>query len=210
MYVSKPEAHTAHNGKPASVGEDTMSNQLDYEINKELGECYLFMGDFDKAEEYYRKAASSNTQSPAPYLGLATVAVQRSELDKALVLYQKAASVEETDKALCGIGLVYMEQGQHQQAFDHFARALDKSRENIVALNCLVREAYQLGCVENVLPYLEDTLKAGVEAEAVRVTLAGCLIYLGRSNEARQHLEAVLGSNPANTNAKELFDTMAA
>ena len=82
-----------------------MSNQLDYEINKELGECYLFMGDFDKAEEYYRKAASSNTQSAAPYMGLATVAVQRSELDKALVLYQKAAAVEETDKALCGIGL---------------------------------------------------------------------------------------------------------
>ena len=24
-----------------------MENQLDYEINKELGECYLFMGDFD-------------------------------------------------------------------------------------------------------------------------------------------------------------------
>ena len=63
-----------------------MSNQLDYEINKELGECYLFMGDFDKAEEYYRKAAGSNSQSAAPFLGLATVAVQRSDLDKALVL----------------------------------------------------------------------------------------------------------------------------
>ena len=171
-----------------------MSNQLDYEINKELGECYLFMGDFDKAEEYYRKAASSNSQSAAPFLGLATVAVQRSDLDK----------------ALCGIGLVYMEQGEHQLAFDHFALALKKSRENIVALNCLVRESYQLGCVENALPYLEDTLKAGVEAEAVRVTLAGCLIYLGRADEARQHLEAVLGANPTNINAKELFDTMAA
>lgn len=187
-----------------------MSNQLDYEINKELGECYLFMGDFDKAEEYYRKAANSSTQNDAPYLGLATVAVQRAELDKALVLYQKAASVEETDKALCGIGLIHMEQGQHQEAFDNFARALNKNAENIVALNCLVREAYQLGCVESVLPYLEDTLNTGVEAEAVRVTLAGCLIYLGRGEEARIHLEAVLGANPANNSAKELFDTMAA
>ena len=187
-----------------------MSNQLDYEINKELGECYLFMGDFDKAEEYYRKAASSNAQSAAPFLGLATVAVQRSDLDKALVLYQKAAAVEETDKALCGIGLVYMEQGEHQLAFDHFALALNKSRENIVALNCLVRESYQLSCVEKALPFLEDTLKTGVEAEAVRVTLAGCLIYLGRADEARQHLETVLGANPTNINAKELFDTMAA
>ena len=187
-----------------------MSNQLDYEINKELGECYLFMGDFDKAEEYYRKAASSNTQSAAPYMGLATVAVQRSELDKALVLYQKAAAVEETDKALCGIGLVLMEQGQHEGAFDYFARAMNKNPENIIALNCLVREAYQLDRVENVLPHLEDTLRTGVEAEAVRVTLAGCLIYLGRGDDARQHLETVLGANPANNNAKELFDTMAA
>ena len=79
-----------------------------------------------------------------------------------------------------------------------------------MALNCLVREAYQLGCVESVLPYLEDTLNTGVEAEAVRVTLAGCLIYLGRGEEARIHLEAVLGANPANNSAKELFDTMAA
>ena len=187
-----------------------MSSQLDYEINKELGECYLFMGDFDKAEEYYRKAANSSAQSAAPYMGLATVAVQRAELEKALVLYQKAASVEETDKALCGIGLILMEQGQHESAFEHFSKALNKNAENIVALNCLVRDSYQLGCVENVLPYLEDTLRTGIEAEAVRVTLAGCLIYLGRNDDARQHLEAVLGANPANNSAKELFDTMAA
>ena len=186
-----------------------MDNQLDYEINKELGECYLFMGDFDKAEEYYRKAAN-NAQSAAPYMGLATVAVQRSELDKALVLYQKAAAVEETDKALCGIGLVYMEQGKHEEAFTHFARALDKSASNMVALNCLVRESYQLGCVEKVLPYLEAAMSGSEESEAVRVTLAGCLIYLGRNGEARQHLETVLGANPTNSHAKELFDTMAA
>ena len=73
-----------------------------------------------------------------------------------------------------------------------------------------MREAYQLGCVEKVLPYLEAALTSSEESEAVRVTLAGCLIYLGRSDEARQHLEAVLGANPANSNAKELFDTMAA
>ena len=33
-----------------------MSNHLDYEINKELGECYLFMGDLEKAEEYLSQA----------------------------------------------------------------------------------------------------------------------------------------------------------
>lgn len=54
-----------------------MSSHLDYEINKELGECYLFMGELDKAENYYHKAAGSNGVHADPYLGLATIAVQR-------------------------------------------------------------------------------------------------------------------------------------
>ena len=92
-----------------------MENQLDYDVNKELGECYLLMQDYGKAEEYYRKAVTSNPQLSAPYMGLATVAVQRGELDNALVLYRKAASVEPDSKAYCGIGLVLMEQGKAQR-----------------------------------------------------------------------------------------------
>ena len=187
-----------------------MSNQMDYEINKELGECYLFMGDFDKAEEYYRKAAENNTTSAAPYMGLATVAVQRSELDKALVLYKKAASVEASDKAFCGIGLVYMEQGEHEKAFEWFTKSLDLSAENIVALNCLVREAYQLDRLPQIISYLENAITPTPEGEAVRVTLAGCLMSLGRVSEARTHLEAILVENPENTNARELFASLAA
>jgi len=165
-----------------------MSSQMDYEINKELGECYLFMGDFDKAEEYYRKAAENNTESSAPYMGLATVAVQRADLDKALVLYKKAAAVEENDKALCGIGLVNMEQGHHEEAYSWFCKSLDLCCSNIVAMNCLVREAYQLNKVESVLPYLEKALEVSTEGEAIRVALAGCLMTLGRSEEAKKAL----------------------
>ncbi len=186
------------------------NNHLDYEINKELGECYLFMGDFDKAEEYYRKAAISNAEAAAPFMGLATVAVQRGDLDKALLLYQKANDVEETDKSLCGIGLVYMEQGRHEEAYEYFGKALTRTPGNIVALNCLVRESYQIGKVENILPYLNAALDNTEEKEAVRVTLAGCLIYLGHREEARQHLESVLCINPANQSAKEMIASMAA
>ena len=169
-----------------------MDNHMDYEINKELGECYLFMGDFDKSEEYYRKAANANPESAAPFMGLATIAVQRGDLDKALVLYQKAAAVEETDKALCGMGLVFMEQGKHEEACEYFGKALDKAPGNIVALNCMVRESYQIGQVEKILPYLTAAIENTEEKEAVRVTLAGCLIFLGRRAEAREHLESVL------------------
>ena len=187
-----------------------MNTQIDYEINKELGECYLFMGDYDKAEDYYRKAATSNPHAAAPFMGLATVSVQKGDLDKARVLYEKAADVEMTDKAICGIGLVCMEQGNHEEAFEFFGRALEISAANIVALNCLVREAYQIGKVEETISFLRKALEVSDEKEAVRVTLAGCLIYLGQNTEARELLEIVLGDNPSNNSAKELFESVAA
>ena len=51
-------------------GKETMSDLLDYEINKELGECYLFMGEYEKAAEYYEKAAASGSEFAAPQMGL--------------------------------------------------------------------------------------------------------------------------------------------
>ncbi len=185
-------------------------SQLDYEINKELGECYLFMGDLDKSEEYYRKAINFDGANAAPYLGLATIAVQRAKLDEAMVLYTKAHSLEETDKTLTGIGLVHMEQNAHELAYDHFSRALDRNPENMIALNCLVREGYYLGRLADVVPALEASMKVSAEANAIQVSLAGILISLGRTEEAKSHLEAVLGLDPSNANAQELIASMAA
>lgn len=187
-----------------------MSSHLDYEINKELGECYLFMGDLDKAEEYYRKAASSNGVHPDPYLGLATIAVQRGRLDEAMTLYRKATSIEETDKSLAGMGLVEMEIGAHDEAFTHFAQALERNPENAIALNCLVREGYHLGRVAEVIPYLESGVAASPDKETVRVALAGCLISAGRADEARDHLEYVLERHADYDDAKVLYDSIAA
>ena len=79
-----------------------MSSHLDYEINKELGECYLFMGDLDKAEDYYQKAAGNNGVHPDPYLGLATIAVQRGDLEQALSMYEKADGITSSDKSQIG------------------------------------------------------------------------------------------------------------
>ena len=91
-------------------------SHLDYEINKELGECYLFMGELDKAKDYYQKAASSNGVHAAPYIGLATIAVQKGELEKAMSLYKKAAEVEPNDKSYAGMGLIAMEKGNTEEA----------------------------------------------------------------------------------------------
>lgn len=187
-----------------------MSTNLDYEINKELGECYLFMGELDKAEDYYKKAIGSNGVHSDPYLGLATIAVQRGELDRALTLYSKAAAIDESDKSLAGMALVEMETGREEDAFAHMVRALEKNPENMVAIFGLIRLAHTLGRLETVVPHLENYLQLDPTKNEIRYSLAGCLICLGRNAEAKEHLARILENDPENAQAKELMSQAAA
>lgn len=186
-----------------------MSTHIDYEINKELGECYLFMGDFDKAETYYAKAVAAAPEEADAYLGLATVAVQKGDLDQAAICYAKSAELKLSDRPLAGLGLIEMEKGLHAEALAHFMQALDHNPVNMVAVNGLVQEGYFLNRLEDIIPYLKAAI-AKEDAEAVRYTLAGCLTALGRDAEAKAELEALLGANPENESARELYARVAA
>lgn len=181
-------------------------NQLDYEINKELGECYLFMGDFDKAKDYYQKASSAMEDRPEPYMGLATIAIQCGDFDKAMELYNKALDMGMEDKALAGIGLVKMELGADEEAFTYFEKAARHNPSNVVALNCLVREGYKLNQLDKVVPILEESIKTYPDREELRISLAGCLISLGRNDEAIKQIETVLQYNPSSVVAREFFN----
>ncbi|MGE4553477.1 MAG: tetratricopeptide repeat protein [Desulfovibrionaceae bacterium] len=182
-----------------------MSQHLDYEINKELGECYLFMGELDKAREYYSKAAKSNGVHPDPYLGLATIAVQRGELDEAMTMYRKAHSIEPSDKSLSGIALILMENGETAQAFDLFSEALAINPANMVALFSLVRLGHELDRLGAVVVHLENYLQVNPAKNEVRYALAGCLVCLDRRDEAVRELERILDADPDNGPAKELL-----
>ncbi len=186
-----------------------MSSHIDYEINKELGECYLFMGDFDKAETYYQKAAAAAPAEADPCLGLATIRVQKADLDGAEQMYAKAALLKPSDKAFAGLALVEMEKGLHDAAFGHFVSALRLNPTNIFAVNGLVQEGYFLTRLAEVVPHLEAAL-AVEDMEPLRYTLAGCLSALGRDSDAKTQLETLLDANPGHESAQELYAKIAA
>jgi tetratricopeptide (TPR) repeat protein len=182
-----------------------MSSHLDYEINKELGECYLFMGELDKAEEYYAKAAGNNGVHPEPYMGLATVAVHRGDLDRAMELYRKAASIQPTDRSLAGMGLIEIEHGRHGEAFDHFIQALDMNPENMVALYSLIQLGHVLERLDQVVPRLQNYLALDADKIEIRYALAGCLVSLGNKEQAKTELDEILARDPQNAKALELL-----
>ena len=180
-------------------------SHLDYEINKELGECYLFMGELDKAEGYYQKAASSNGIHPDPYLGLATIAVQRGDLDNAMALYSKAHGIGATDKTFAGIALVKMELGAKEEAFDLFIEALGRNPENMVALLSLIRLGHELEKLEILVPHLENYLSIDPDKSEVRYSLAGCMVCLDRKAEAEAQLLRIVEKDPDFDAARELL-----
>ncbi len=181
-----------------------MSNHFDYEINKELGECYLFMGELEKAETYYKKANESNPELAAPYIGLATIAVQYGQSEKALELYKEAHKVEASDKSLTGWGMMLIELNEVAAAFDKLIEALAVNPGNMIALACLVRLAYTENRVADILEQLEISMAVD-EGQNCRITLAGCLITLNRIDEAIAHLETVMELDPTNPEAPDLL-----
>ena len=185
-----------------------MSGHLDYEINKELGECYLFMGELEKAEEYYKKAMSSNGIHPDPYIGLATVAVQRGELTDAMAMYEKAHKIEPNDKSLSGIALIRMENGEKENAYSMFVEAIKMNPENMVALFSLIRLGHELDRVAQIIPYLRDCLEIDPAKHEVRYSLAGCLACLEQKDEAVTHLEKILEMDPSFDSAREMLETI--
>ncbi len=185
-----------------------MSSHLDYEINKELGECYLFMGDLDKAEEYYRKAVTCNGIHSDPYLGLATIAVQRGDLESAIGLYKKAHQIDAGDKSLAGMALIELERGEHDLAFEHFSAALALNPSNLVALFGLVQVGHLASCLEKVIPHLENYLTMDPHKNEVRFSLAGCLVWINRKEEAQRQLETLLELTPDYEPARELLAQM--
>ncbi len=184
-------------------------NPIDYEINKELGECYLFMGEHEKARDYYNKAVQCDANKFEPYMGLAAIAVAEGELEAAYRLYTQAGALNADEKPLTGIGMVAMELGRHSEAFAIFHAILDRNPGNMMAINNLLQLGYVLQRLEDVVPRLEAALDCG-DTEAVRYALSACFLALGRNDDARHHLELLLGDNPTNTGAKQLYAQLAA
>ncbi len=187
-----------------------MSGHLDYEINRELGECYLFMGEMDKAEDYYQKAIASDGVHAEPFLGLATISVQRGDLEKAYVLYSKASKLEESDRALAGMALIDLEGGRLDEAYINFSRAVTLNPENHVALFGLVRLGHTDNNLDRIIPHLRECLENNPMQNDIRFSLAGCLVSMGDVEEACQHLEYILENNPGHAAAAELMQFVAA
>lgn len=178
-----------------------------FEVVNELGQCYVNMGDYDRAKECFEKAATIDTDSAEPYLGLGVVAIQQQNLTDAEISFKVAKRLNNRcAKAYCGLGMVYQQQQRFSDAFDNYLFSLEIDTDNMTALLGLFQASCKMGSFDKVIDYLKLYLKMHPNDSSVMFTLGS--LYFKQRNllSARQMLFAVLSLEPSNTDAANLLE----
>ena len=148
--------------------------------------CFL-NGDLIGAEAHYIRAIKDG--GAEPFIGLGATALERGDTYAARRLFDKAYTIEPTDRAVCGMGLVCMKEGHYSEAYKKFSEALDIYPCNRSALNGLIDAGFALDFIAELPERIEAALALGIEGDEFYIALAKCQIALGRDEMARELLE---------------------
>ncbi|KAL1782323.1 Bardet-Biedl syndrome 4 protein [Sigmodon hispidus] len=121
-----------HKAATEVYNEAAKLNQKDWEICHNLGVCYTYLKQFNKAQEQLHSALQLNKHD-LTYIMLGKIHLLEGDLDKAIEIYKKAVefSPENTD-LLTTLGLLYLQAilaaGSMMQTHGDFDVALTKYR----------------------------------------------------------------------------------
>ncbi|XP_017556689.1 Bardet-Biedl syndrome 4 protein isoform X1 [Pygocentrus nattereri] len=114
--------------------EATRLNQKDWEINHNLGVCYIYTKDFKSAEEQLNMALQQNKHDMT-YMMLGKIYLLEGDTEKAIEIYKNAVEFSpENTELLTTLGLLYMQLGKYQKAFEHLGNALTYDPNNYKAI----------------------------------------------------------------------------
>ncbi|XP_047015808.1 Bardet-Biedl syndrome 4 protein [Ictalurus punctatus] len=109
-------------------------NQKDWEINHNLGVCYIYTKDFKSAEEHLNTALQLNKHDMT-YMMLGKSYLLQGDTEKAIEIYKSAVEFSpENTELLTTLGLLYMQLGKYQRAFEHLGNALTYDPNNYKAI----------------------------------------------------------------------------
>ncbi|XP_058854512.1 Bardet-Biedl syndrome 4 protein-like [Acipenser ruthenus] len=109
-------------------------NQNDWEVFYNLGVCYMYLKDFKHAKEMMNCSLQLNKHD-ITFMMLGKIYLLEGDTDGAIEVYKKAVefSPENTD-LLTTLGLLYLQLGVYQKAFEHLGNALTYDPNNYKAI----------------------------------------------------------------------------
>lgn len=177
-----------------------------YEVLRELGDCYTSLGRYSQAQDCYEKAATLGPDEPGPYIGLGVAALQTDKLDDAEVAFRVAYRLDpRSAKACAGLAMVAQQRGALSRAFDFYMKSLELDTDNILALLGLFQVSCAMGSFAKVIYYLEVYLSMHSDDGAVMFALAALYLKDGRPEPAKALLVQLLALDPAHRDAANLL-----
>ncbi|KAL5021550.1 hypothetical protein ScPMuIL_000705 [Solemya velum] len=99
-------------------------NNRDWEVAHNQGVCYMYLRDFDKATAHLTQAISFKRHEIS-YVMLGKVHLMQGQVAGAIDVYKQAVEfAPENPDMLTTLGLLYMQFGQYQKAFENLGNAM--------------------------------------------------------------------------------------
>ncbi|KAM5242920.1 BBSome complex member BBS4 isoform 5-T6 [Hipposideros larvatus] len=123
-----------HKAATEVYNEAAKLNQKDWEICHNLGVCYIYLKQFNKAQDQLQSALHLNRHD-LTYMMLGRIHLLEGDVDKAIEVYKKAVEFSpENTELLTTLGLLYLQLGIYQKAFEHLGNALTYDPANYKAI----------------------------------------------------------------------------
>lgn len=171
-----------------------------------VAKAFARLGQLDKAERYYRDALQIRHEDQcAGELGILLVAMNR--IAEARPLLQSALQAMPGNDAVRGaMGLVFLTEGRHEEAFTHFHAALQSGFELMTLLRPFLDTARSLGRLEEAEPILARFVDFYPGKLDIAVEHMALLHALGRVQEARSRADIILMLYPGHEETLALLE----
>lgn len=177
-----------------------------YTVLKELGDCYVQCGEYDKAGPCYKEAIALRPDMPDAYVALGLLAVQANQLDLGRQALQRALDIDtEQAEAYGGLAVIHQREGNYEDAFEMYLQSLQRDTDNLLALLGLFQTSCKMGTFGQIIEYLEIYLDRHPEDTSVLFCLASLYAREARLAEARDLLQRLLRLQPGKVEARELL-----
>jgi tetratricopeptide (TPR) repeat protein len=178
-----------------------------YDVLKELGDCYVSVGEYEQARECYDKAAGLAPDEAGPYIGFGVIAMQSGELADAETAFKVARRLDpRCSKAYSGLAMICQQKGDAAEAFELYLKSLELDSDNLTALLGLFQASCAMGSFSKVIHYLGLYLDVHPGDTTVMFCLATLQLKDNQPQKARELLLNILALDSGNTDAANLLE----
>lgn len=205
LYIKKSEYTNAIGTLLRANNLNKVSLQQTFEIHKNLGNCYMHIGQLNNAESHYRKAYEIDASSDALHVNIGSLAMKKGDTSTALLHFNEAARINPRNPAAhTGVGLAHIGLGNREAAHDAFATALRIDIHEVTALYHLVKCAYELKRFDVVSDLLHKYIQHNAVNSNILYSYAGILFHRGLLKESLEECEKLVALNAEHEGAKKL------